>query len=764
MKKRFDGLYKALLVPAGIFFATALSAQEESDDLMMMEEVEQAPVLYTNEIEIGAGYVSDDSFKFGEYNGHQDKGGFAIANIKLRKFTPLDSSDRTYWELDGRNLGLDSRSVYGEYSQGHLFRLMFEYDQIPHNRFDDGRTPFLGAGTASQTLPAGWVGASNTGGLTALLSSLNRFDVETERQRYGAGAVWHITDRWQLSGNYQHETKDGSDTIGAVFGSNGGNPRSSILIRPIDYETDEFNVAVGYTGDKGQYSLSYHLSLFNNNDNALLWDNPFNLSLPYVPPGNIWGAGASFNDGARGRMGSEPDNEAYQITFAGGYNFGMRTRVTGNFSYGKMTQDQTFLPYSSVFPTVIPLPRNNLDGEIETIYANINVSTRLTNKLAVTARYTYDEKNNNTPTDIYVRIPGDASAQGGLISSNARVNWPYNLTRHKIDLEGTYNLLRTTRLTIGYNYESKDRDFTEFDSTTEHTGMVRLSASPFDFASGWIRYQHSIRNGSDYISNQPLLTGHNPAYIADITVNSPDDLYENDPLIRKFHIAERDRDQVAATANFYPSDVVTFTVSGKYNSDNFKKTLVGLQDRSNGSVSLDAGYTPNKKVSFHAYLTYENYDYKQRGFSHSGGALSLTPATNRLAVFGDNFWNIESEDNTYMGGAGVDWNVIEDKFTVKVDFLASHTVTEVTPTSTGLAFLPLPDLKTDVYQISAKGEYKYKENMGVRFRYLFETYDTSDFARDLVVPDTLGNVILLGNGTPNYSDHVVGVSWFYNWQ
>ena len=754
--KLSENLFKVMLVPAGFFFTTALQAQEEADDLMMMEEVAEAPPLYTNEIEIGGGYVSDDSFKFGEYNGHQDQGGFAIANIKLRKYTPLDSSDKTYWELDGRNMGLDSRSVYGEYSQGHLFRLMFEYDQIPHNRFDDGRTPFIGAGTANQTLPAGWVASNNTGGLTTLLSSLNGFDVETERQRFGGGAIWHVNDQWQLSGNYHHETKDGSDTIGAVFGSTGGNPRSSILIRPIDYDTDEFNVALGYTGDKGQYSLSYHLSLFNNNDNALVWDNPFNNPQ--------WNAGANFSDGARGRMGSEPDNEAYQINFAGGYNLGQRTRLTGSISYGKMTQDQTFLPYSNVFPSTIPLPRNNLDGEIETVYANINLSTRLTSKLGVTARYTYDDRNNNTPTDVYVRIPGDAVAQGGLISANARVNWPYNLTRHKLELEGNYNLMRATRLSVGYDYESKDRDFTEFDSTDEHTGKVRLSFSPFASASGWIRYQHSARSGSSYISNQPLLTGHNPDYIADITINDPGELYENDPLIRKFHIAERDRDQVAATINFYPSDVASFTASGKYNSDDFNKTQVGLQDSTNGSVSFDAGYTPNKKVAFHAYVTYENYDYKQRGFSHAGNVGPLTPATDRVAVFGDNFWNIESEDNTYMGGAGVDWNVIEDKFTMKVDFLASHTVTEITPSSTGLAFLPLPDLKTDLYQLSMRGEYKFKDNMGARFRYLFESYDTSDFALDLVTQDTLSNVILLGNGTPNYSDHVVGVSYFYNWQ
>lgn len=755
--KLSDSPYKVLLVSAGCLFAAQLHAQDVSDDLTMMEEAEVAtPPLYTSEVEIGGGYVSEDSFKFGEYNGLEDEGGFAIANIRARKYLPLDGSDKTYWELNGRNLGLDTRSMSGEYSDGGRFRLMFNYDQIPHNHFDDGLTPFNGAGTADQTLPVGWAGGDSTGALTALFPSLKGFDVETERQRFGGGITWRLTDQWQVSGDYRHEIKDGSDVIGAVWGPEPDNAMSSILIRPIDYDTDEFNIATSYTGERGQYSLSYHLSLFNNNDNALLWDNPFNNA--------EWEPGSNFSDGARGRMGSEPDNKAFQVTLAGGYNFGQATRVSGNVSYGKMTQDQAFLPFSSVFPAAIPLPRDNLDGEMETVYVNLNLSTRVTSKLGLTARYTYDNRDDNTPRDIFLGIPQDAMPQGDLLEEMARFNRPYSMERHKFETEASYNLMRATRLSLGYDFESVNRDFTEVDSTDEHTGTVRLSFSPFETASGWIHYQHSARSGSSYVSNKPILTGQNPDRIDLLAATNPDELFSNDPLLRKFHIADRDRDQFAATMNFFPSDVVSFTVSGKYNKDDFNKTEVGLQDSSNDSVSLDAGYNPSRKIGFHAYVTYENYEYKQRGFSHPEDPGPLTPTTDRIAAFGDNWWTVKSEDSSYSGGAGVDWNVIEDKFNVKMDFLASHTVTQTTPRSDGLAFLSLPDVKTDLYQVTVTGEYKFKDNMGARFHYLYEAYDTSDFARDGVNVDTLANVILLGNGTPNYSDHVIGVSWFYNWQ
>jgi hypothetical protein len=35
---------------------------------------------WSGEVEGGAGYVSDDSYKFGEYNGLQDKGAYPVAN------------------------------------------------------------------------------------------------------------------------------------------------------------------------------------------------------------------------------------------------------------------------------------------------------------------------------------------------------------------------------------------------------------------------------------------------------------------------------------------------------------------------------------------------------------------------------------------------------------------------------------------------------------------------------------------------------------
>ena len=768
--KQFDGdtrmksentyLRVMLFTAAGLISMGAVAQDLDEEDA-----IEELPPLYTSKIEIGSGYTSQDSYKFGEYNGLEDEGAFFLGNILIRKKSIIGDGDDRYWALAGTNLGLDSRNIYAEYSddgtygnyrENAAYRLFFEYDQIPHKQFSDGMTPFNGAGTTNQTLPANWVGAANVAGLTALLPSLKRIDFETERERFGGGFKWNLTDHWRVKGSYRHEDKNGTDPIGLGFGSSGGNPRFEVVSRPTDYDVQEFAFGVGYTGDKGQYSVDYTLSLFDNNNQALLFDNPFNNPQ--------WAAGADFASGARGQFGYEPDNEAFQVIFAGGYNFTPRVRATANISYGEMTQDENFLPYSSVFAPTTPLPRTNLDGQIDTLYANFDLSTRVTNKLDIKTRYTYEDRDNNTPRDLYIRIPGDSANQTGPISETARRNWTYGLERHKFEIDGGYRVTPRTKLSVGYEFESKDRDFSEVENTDEHTANVKLSATPFDILSGWVKYQYSSRRGSTYVSNQPVLTGHNPAYLATLAA---DDLFENDPLMRKYHFADRDRDQVAANILLYPVDTVAFSFLAKYNHDDFTNTQIGLQKSENYSLTFDANYNPIERVNTYAYYTHESYDYDQRGFRRAGNH-SFPPGDPRNRA-GEDFWTTDNGDKVNTVGAGLDWTVIKDKFNVHMNMAYSRAYTDYDQSSGplltgGNAASPLPDVTTRFTDFNLTGDYKIKENTTVRASYLYERFMTSDFALDNVAVDTLSNVILLGNSSPEYVEHMVGISLIYEFE
>ena len=174
--------------------------------------------LQQGEVEIGAGYVFDDEYRFGRYNDLTDDGAIALINADVRR----RRDDGAYQYLEADRLGLGSRYLEtGAGIQGK-YGLQFDYNQIPSNRFDSARTPFRNVGSGKLSLPPGWVDGSTTGDMTTLDSSLRHFDIETERKRYGLGAYWKPKSRWTTRVRYSREDRDGTDVTGGAIGQGFG--------------------------------------------------------------------------------------------------------------------------------------------------------------------------------------------------------------------------------------------------------------------------------------------------------------------------------------------------------------------------------------------------------------------------------------------------------------------------------------------------------------------------------------------------------------
>ena len=70
----------------------------------------------TSHVELGATYVDKGSYKFGEYNGLQDKGATADVGFDLRGGSAYDSGTTTRFRLSGTNLGTDNRNLAADFS------------------------------------------------------------------------------------------------------------------------------------------------------------------------------------------------------------------------------------------------------------------------------------------------------------------------------------------------------------------------------------------------------------------------------------------------------------------------------------------------------------------------------------------------------------------------------------------------------------------------------------------------------------------------
>jgi len=482
--------------------------------------------------------------------------------------------------------------------------------------------------------------------------------------------------------------------------------------------------------------------------------------------------GANNPLGREGQMGVMPDNTAHTVTFNGGYSFGQTTRGIANLSYQRMSQDEAFLPYT-VNPAFLPLPfaelpRSDLDGVIDNWFANITLTGMPTRKLNLTGRYTLDYRDSDTDRNTYQYIRTDASAQQDVDGSRARVNKPYDLEKHKFGLDARYRLMPRASLSAGYEYEYVERDLSEREETYEHTGKLKLMGSPSNRTHGWIKYLHADKHGDTYDNRQILLTGFSPEHINDVIVNDCGgnfslncaDLYENNSNVRKFYMADRERDQVAGNLSFFPNNKVTLGVTGRYTMDDYDETLIGLTDRDTASVTLDLSFMPKENLTTYAYYTYDYINNEQVGCENCPPEPSAGIPTNRR-------WVVENIDDVNTIGAGFEWmNAIQDKLDITVDFAYTDAATEVTPIVPGNfvdpGILPFPDIDTTIFSLNLRGDYRVNQQTKVRFGYQYEYFSNDDWAFDNVNDTTIDRILATGERSPDYNVHLIGISLIYD--
>lgn len=739
--KRFARKILAASIAAIGLTQFAAQAAEVSDEVARL-------TLPESEIELGAIGVSDDSFKFGEYTGLEEEQTYAIANVRLLR---RDAEDGRYLEIIGRDLGLDSRSLSVEGGQQGNFGITLQYDQLPRLISDSYETPFTNPGSTNLNLPAGFVRASNTAGMTTLDASMRPFDVQTERKSLGIGLTKQLSDQWAFSLSFKNERKEGERFMGGVVGNSGGNPKAVIIPEPVDYTTKQFDAALGYTSDKLQLQLAYYGSLFENSNNRLRWDNPFTNA--------AWGCGASTCQDAQ--ISLAPDNQFHQIALSGGYSFSDATRLTGSLSYGRMTQDDHFLPYS-INPALLvatPMPRNSLDGEVDVVHVDFKLTSSLMDDLNLTAAYRYNDRENETPQAEYVYIGGDSMQQPvANATDKTRTNLPRSVTTHEVDVDLDYQLSDRTKLDVGYVFEYSHKDYEAITGEHENTFKAGVDHQFSEKASAGLNYAYSDRDTSDYDATAPFLASYTgEAYIAGLPA---DQRWDNLPAQKKFFLAPRHRNKMRAFVNLYPTERLDLQLGADMTRDSYHESEFGLRDAKGWALNFDANMMFTDVVSGHAFASLENYGTDQRSQSITNKTTHVTDPTRDFSV--------DIDDRTFTLGLGFRAKPLSGKYEFGGDFTHAYTNGAIR-VNAGSAFnatpaLPMPDLITRLNRVDLFGRYWIKKDWALNVNYIYEHYESKDWAVDGTTATTLGNVIGTNQDSPDYRVHALGVSVSYSFR
>ena len=654
---------------------------------------------YRSEVELGGGYLDESSAKFGDYTGLDEDGGYVVANAEGR--AAEESGYVFTYELT--DLGLDSREV--RLSAGKQGRYEFDlfYDAIPHRIWDTTQTPYRGAGRGVQTLPAGWVDAGTTGGMTALAGSLRDVDVGFDRDRYGAAGRFWLADKLQFNLDYRRDERDGTRTQLGSFGS-----VSTEILRPVDDSTDRLDATVRYQGKSWFVEAGYFASVYDNGTPALRWDNPFNSMQP---------------GGDVGQMALTPDNEYHELAVsAGWYGLPGRTTVALSLASGKGTQDAAFLPYT-INPqiTTDPLPAANLDGEMSVTRADLTVTSQPLERLRLRGTVAYDERDNDTRQRAFTSV-----VHTDLFPVlDDRFNPVYGFERLRAFGSADFEVYDELSIGAGGEYRTLDRKGSPQDVRSEEVldGWGRAQYRPY----GWLGFV--VKGGAEERTPD--------RYVPDAAGSG------QNPLLRKYNMAYRYRSYGEALVNITPGSLpVTIAASAFYGDDSYNLSLLGVTSGLDRRYGVDVSWAMTEKLSLYASAGEEKIDARTLGSS----------------VFGRSNWRGLIEDNFETYGAGLRAE-LTDKLRLDLDYSygSGKTYTQLKGAGAG----QFPTNTSEFSSLRADASWAFSERLDLVLGWTYETFDSSDWAIQGIAPATLPTVLALGAEPYDYSVNFVTASVRY---
>ena len=741
----------------------------------------------TNSVELGGTSMSRNSAKFGEYNGLDENGAYGIANIDLRGGNGYDQGDgTTRWQIKGVDLGTTSRVLGGSVSNQGQWNIGIGYDELRHNITDTYQTPQQGnLGDNNFTYPVNF-GTIN-GGTTLIggvvppsarslnatqLGAFHTEKIHTDRKNSSFEAGYTLSPNLSVQFDYNHLKQDGAKLLGVATAGGVTIPGSlgtwraeavNIVMNPTNYNTDTFNLAFNWTGDKGHLTTGYYASIFR--------DDYDSLSSQSVMTNNATGACASGGSCVYQTtvMSTAPDNSFHQFNLTGGYDFSSATKLAGGFSYGRNTQNNTYL---SGLPEISSAPRTSLDGKVITTHADFKLTHQATKDLGLSAGVKYNERDNKSPSQLYQFYAINTVATG----IDAAVNAPYSNRKVLAEVAADYRLTKGQNVRLSYEHEHIKRWCNDYGvagadclvnpgNDEDRLGInYRLKAREgLNFNTG---YTYGRRT-ADFEGNAitPLSGLGVPAGGDDVNA-------QNYKGYIAYPYAKRNQHLVKGGVNWQATEKVDIGLNGRYAHDDYAAVL-GVQNGHTGSVNFDATYSYNENGSISAYATWQESKRELKsGLAPTAPGLAVSHDYDLLGTV-TRIWNNQLIDTSnaiglnakHTGLLGGKAEVLGD---LSYSLDKSHYSTQVPYDPVNCA-LPqtltcgsTPDIRTQVITLKLASNYQVDKHGKVGLNYVYQHLISDDYFYNAYQYQYTPNRVMPTNQqSGTYSVNVVTATYTY---
>lgn len=644
-------------------------------------------------VEGGVLYADGANASSGRYSGLAHDGPYALLNA--------DGQWRTagglHGSFDARNLGLASRRARVSVGREGRYELRLTYQGQPLREFDTTRTPFRGAGSQKLLLPANWVTASTTAGLTALAGDLAPVRIQSDRRTVKVSGKYFAGRAWTVFASLRHSEQTGTDIAGASFLT-----EALQLPEPIDYVTNTLEAGTLWSGHGASVRLAYTGSWFKDHTPQLSFQNPY---APIVP------------GSTQGLLSQAPDNDLQQVSLSGEVALPLWTgTLTYMVSDGRLAQDGSFVAGSTLASTPVTLA-GSLGGSIDLTHYALALALRPLSRLSLRGRATYDGRDDHTRALAIDYVVTDTFPGGTYLTPR------YGEDRTKLTGSADYRLFRWLRAGTGGRYAH-----THYSPGQVLTSLSELAAWGYGTVTPLPSLSLTVKAGS---SRRDASAFHATAL----------PIAEN-PLMRAYDYAPRDREFVTVRGTWMATPALSWSIEGSAATDAYRLSQAGLRESRERELSTSLAWAPAKPWSVYVDSSYQHLEALQNSLEASGAPWQ--------ARQGEYFWTL---------GVGGKY-AIRARWHLKVDYVRSYSRsdTQLLPLG-GVEWFPEDRTGLDTLQVT--GAYRASPKLTLRLRYERARFGTSDWALGNVYPDTIPTLLALGAMPYRYDLDLVGVSFVY---
>jgi len=509
-------------------------------------------------------------------------------------------------------------------------------------------------------------------------------DLALERQKTGIGLEYDFSGYVPLGLNtylrYDREDKQGHRSASLV------NPRPTNFAEAVDETTDKFKAGLLLNGSRWLTELSYAGSYYDN--------HMADLSLPYAY--DIYSA--------------TPDNQAHQLMLSGQYRLDSSV-LSGRVVAGRMIQDQDLVQISGN-------PLQNWDGQVDTFNSSLAASTQLNNRLRLAASFDYHQRENRSSVFEFAQY--EYNPLSGAFKQNALLD----IERQTFKTNASYRLASGYRLQAGYDFKQVERSYGERKETRDNTVWGKLNVRSIDKLTVDLGLSYGQRGGSRYQANQ-------------LTTD------ETQSLLRKYHLADRNRTEVNAKFSYIPQQWLTVDGNAYYANDDYDATALGLTQSKDYGYNLNVHAQVNQPFSVYASIGQQWIDSDQRG--------------DQVSV-----WSADINDEFINLGLGATYSgLMQDKLTLGIDYLFANSAsnTGVSGYRVNHQTNEYGDYYAFNHSVSLYGQYLISPQMAVKLAYQFERYYDTDSAA--LAQDAIPGLVTLGDLNHNYNAHQLMLTFSY---